>query len=96
MKSLHFGSAMIDIITLVASENIEQATFTNGAQSFLMLEAGRKLPAQSITTHVGGGGCNTAVVRDVCSKTTCSSTCSFFEGGRRRSTEWKLAGAFSC
>ncbi|MEM7188017.1 MAG: carbohydrate kinase family protein [Pseudomonadota bacterium] len=61
MKSLHFGSAMIDIITLVASENIEQATFTNGETSFLMLEAGRKLPAEQITTHVGGGGCNTAV-----------------------------------
>lgn len=61
MRSLHFGSAMIDIITQVASENIEQATFTNGETSFLMLEAGRKLPAEAITTHVGGGACNTAV-----------------------------------
>lgn len=61
MKSLHFGSAMIDIITLVASEDIERATFSNEGTSFLMLEAGRKLPARSITTHVGGGGCNTAV-----------------------------------
>jgi len=61
MKSLHFGSAMIDIITLVASENIERATFSNDEKSFLMLETGRKLPALSITTHVGGGACNTAV-----------------------------------
>lgn len=61
MRSLHFGSAVIDIITLVASKNIEQATFSNDDRSFLMLEAGRKLPAQSITTHVGGGACNTAV-----------------------------------
>lgn len=61
MKSIHFGSALIDIITLVASEDIEQASFSNEAKSFLMLEAGRKLPARSITTHVGGGACNTAV-----------------------------------
>jgi len=61
MKSLHLGSAMIDTIVLVASENIERATFTNDGKSFLMLEAGRKLEARSITTHVGGGACNTAV-----------------------------------
>ncbi|MEM7058992.1 MAG: carbohydrate kinase family protein [Pseudomonadota bacterium] len=61
MKSLHFGSAVIDIITLVASENIERATFSNDEKSFLMLEAGRKLPAQSISSNVGGGACNTAV-----------------------------------
>lgn len=59
MRSLHFGSAVIDIITLVASENIERATFSNDEKSFLMLEAGRKLPAQSISTNVGGGACNT-------------------------------------
>ena len=61
MKSIHFGSAMIDIITLVAPENIERATFSNDEKSFLMLETGRKLPAESITTHVGGGACNTGV-----------------------------------
>lgn len=61
MKSLHFGSAMIDIITLVAPEDIERATFSNREQSFLMLETGRKVPALSITSHVGGGACNTAI-----------------------------------
>ncbi|MEM0945072.1 MAG: carbohydrate kinase family protein, partial [Pseudomonadota bacterium] len=61
MRSLHFGSAMIDTITLIAPENIEQATFSNGARSFLMLEAGRKVPATGITSHVGGGACNTGV-----------------------------------
>ena len=61
MKSLHFGSAMIDIITLVAPEDIERATFSNDGKAFLMLETGRKIPALSITTHVGGGACNTAV-----------------------------------
>ena len=60
-KSLHVGSAMIDIICLVAAENIERLTFTNEGKSFLMVEAGRKVPADSITTHVGGGACNTAV-----------------------------------
>ena len=61
LRSLHFGSAMIDIITLVANDDIERATFQNEGTSFLMLETGRKLPAESITTHVGGGACNTAV-----------------------------------
>ncbi len=61
MKSLHAGSAMIDIICIVAAENIERMTFTNEGKSFLMVEAGRKVAAESITTHVGGGACNTAV-----------------------------------
>lgn len=61
MRSLHFGSATIDIICIIAAENIERMTFTNEGKSFLMVEAGRKVPAQSITEHVGGGACNTAV-----------------------------------
>ncbi len=61
MQSLHIGSAMIDTVTLVASEDIERASFTNDGKSFLMLETGRKVPAESITWHVGGGACNTAV-----------------------------------
>ena len=61
MKSLHIGSAMIDTIVLVPSENIERATFTNDGKSFLMMETGVKLEARSITTHVGGGACNTGV-----------------------------------
>jgi sugar/nucleoside kinase (ribokinase family) len=61
MKSLHFGSAMIDVICIVAAENIERMSFTNEGKSFLMIETGRKVPARSITTHVGGGACNTAV-----------------------------------
>jgi ribokinase len=60
-NSLHVGSAMIDIICIVAAENIERMTFTNEGKSFLMVEAGRKVPAESITSHVGGGACNTAV-----------------------------------
>jgi len=61
MKSLHVGSAVIDVICIVAAENIERMTFSNEGKSFLMVETGRKVAAQSITTHVGGGACNTAV-----------------------------------
>ncbi|MGF1551160.1 MAG: carbohydrate kinase family protein [Paracoccaceae bacterium] len=61
LRSLHIGSAMIDVICIVAPENIERMSFSNESKSFLMLEAGRKIPAQSVTTHVGGGACNTAV-----------------------------------
>ncbi len=61
MKSLHVGSAMIDIICIVAAENIERMTFSNEGKSFLMVETGRKVAADSITSHVGGGACNTAV-----------------------------------
>lgn len=60
-KSLHVGSAMIDIICIIAAENVERMTFTNEGKSFLMVESGRKVPAESITNHVGGGACNTAV-----------------------------------
>jgi sugar/nucleoside kinase (ribokinase family) len=52
---------MIDIICIVAAENIERMTFSNEGKSFLMVETGRKVAAESITTHVGGGACNTAV-----------------------------------
>lgn len=76
MKSLHFGSAMVDIITLVATGEIERLTLSNEGASFLMLETGRKVPALSITSHIGGGGCNTAVglarrgwEADLCAKT---------------------------
>lgn len=48
MRSLHIGSAMIDTVTLVASEDIERASFSNDGRSYLMLESGRKVPARSI------------------------------------------------
>ena len=61
MRSLHFGSAMVDTIALIATEDIERLTLSNEGVSFLLVETGRKLPALSITTHVGGGACNSAV-----------------------------------
>lgn len=61
MKAVTIGSAMIDVITIVDPERIERMTLVNEHKSYLWLEAGRKIPARSITTHVGGGACNTAV-----------------------------------
>ncbi|RMF09289.1 MAG: carbohydrate kinase family protein [Alphaproteobacteria bacterium] len=61
MKAITIGSAMIDIITLVADESVERMTMHNEAASFLLLEQGRKIDALSITSHVGGGAINTAV-----------------------------------
>jgi ribokinase len=61
MRALTIGSAMIDIITLVDADNIERMRLDNGGKSFLLLEQGRKVNAQSITTHIGGGACNVAV-----------------------------------
>lgn len=61
MKAVTIGSAMIDIITIVRDEDIERVTMTNATASFLLLEQGRKIEAESITTHVGGGAVNTAV-----------------------------------
>lgn len=61
MKAITIGSAMIDIITLVADESVERMTMHNEAASFLLLEQGRKIDAISITAHVGGGAVNTAV-----------------------------------
>jgi len=61
LKSIHFGSVTVDTIVLVDSYEIERLTLSNEGASFLLLETGRKVPTESITSHVGGGGCNTAV-----------------------------------
>lgn len=61
MKSATIGSAMIDIITIVANEDIERISMTNAHNSFLLLEQGRKVEALNISTHVGGGAINAAV-----------------------------------
>lgn len=63
--ALVFGSAMIDVIVSVAPDNIEQILMRNEGVAYLLLEQGRKVPAESISSHVGGGGCNvsTAMAR---------------------------------
>lgn len=52
---------MIDIITVIGSDSIEQISLSNAHQQFLLVEPGRKVEAQSITRHIGGGALNTAV-----------------------------------
>ena len=40
MRVLCIGSAMIDIVVLVDSRNVERMTMTNATSSFLLLERG--------------------------------------------------------
>lgn len=61
MKTATIGSAIIDIITIVADNDIERISMTNAHNSFLLLEQGRKIDARNISTHVGGGAINAAV-----------------------------------
>ncbi len=61
MKVVTFGSAMVDIIAVLDSSSIEQISFSNASEQFLLVEPGRKVEASSISTHIGGGGLNTAV-----------------------------------
>jgi sugar/nucleoside kinase (ribokinase family) len=61
MKAVTVGSAMVDIITIVADSDIERMTLHNVPSSFLLLEQGRKIDAESITVHIGGGAVNAAV-----------------------------------
>ncbi len=52
---------MADIIVLVANRDVERMTMHNATSSFLLLEQGKKIEAESITQHVGGGAVNAAV-----------------------------------
>ncbi len=61
MKAITFGSAMIDIITVISSQSIEQLSLSNSRRQFLLVEPGRKVEADKITRHIGGGALNTAV-----------------------------------
>lgn len=55
------GGAMIDVIAVVAASDIEQARSREDGAPYLKVVPGRKIPAQSIESHVGGGGCNVSV-----------------------------------
>ena len=61
MRAVTVGSATIDIIALVADDDVERMTMHNATSSFLLLEQGRKVDASSVSTHVGGGAVNAAV-----------------------------------
>jgi len=61
LKALTVGSSSVDIITVIADENIERITMVNATASFLLLEQGRKIDAENISIHCGGGAVNVAV-----------------------------------
>jgi ribokinase len=61
MKVLTVGGAMIDTVAVIESDRIERMSMLNADSSFLLLEEGRKIEAQDISTHIGGGGINAAV-----------------------------------
>ncbi len=60
-RILTIGSAMVDIITIISDRDVERVTLSNATTSFLLVEPGRKIEAESITIHVGGGAVNVAV-----------------------------------
>ncbi len=61
MRAICIGSAMVDIIAIVASRDVERLTMHNATASYLLLEQGRKIESESISTHIGGGAVNAAV-----------------------------------
>ncbi|MFN3230903.1 MAG: carbohydrate kinase family protein [Alphaproteobacteria bacterium] len=61
LRALVAGSVTIDTIAVIAEQDIERITMHNDAASFLLVEQGRKVQAESISTHVGGGAANVAV-----------------------------------
>ena len=61
MRALTTGSAIIDVIAHINHGDIEQMSLSNATTSYLWLEQGRKVDANSIATHVGGGAINVAV-----------------------------------
>ncbi len=61
MRVLTVGGAMIDTIAIISSDRIERMAMENADSSFLLLEEGRKIEAEEVSTHCGGGGVNAAV-----------------------------------
>ena len=51
MKAITVGSATIDIIALIADDDVERMTMHNATSSFLLLEQGKKVDASSISTQ---------------------------------------------
>jgi ribokinase len=61
LSVLTVGGAMIDTIVQIDADRIEQMRMTNAHASYLLVEAGRKVEAESIDQHIGGGAVNAAV-----------------------------------
>jgi ribokinase len=52
---------MIDTIAIIHSGRVERMSMLNADSSFLLLEEGRKIEAEEVSTHTGGGAVNAAV-----------------------------------
>ncbi|MBU1210520.1 MAG: carbohydrate kinase family protein [Alphaproteobacteria bacterium] len=61
MKVLAIGGATIDTIVSIADRNVEQLILRNADAAYLLLEVGRKIEAEDISVHCGGGAVNAAV-----------------------------------
>jgi ribokinase len=61
MKALTIGGAMIDTIAVIANERVERMAMRNADTAYLLLEEGRKIEADDVSTHCGGGAVNAAV-----------------------------------
>lgn len=61
MKAVTVGSATVDVIATVDSDDIERMTLHNSTTSFLLLEPGRKVDATGVITRTGGGAVNAAI-----------------------------------
>src|SRR5262249_39047842 len=61
MRVLTIGSASIDAIASLSSDSVERMTMHNATSSFLLLEQGKKVDAEAVTWHFGGGAVNAAV-----------------------------------
>jgi ribokinase len=61
MKATTIGGAMIDSIALIASDRIERMAMRNADTAYLLLEEGKKIEAEAISTHTGGGAVNAAI-----------------------------------
>lgn len=58
MKAVTVGGAMIDAIAVIDDDRIERGRGKSGS---LLIEGGKKVEAQEISHHTGGGGVNTAI-----------------------------------
>ncbi|WP_419901702.1 carbohydrate kinase family protein [Kiloniella sp.] len=61
MKALALGGATVDIIASVSDDEIERMTMHNATTNFLLLEEGKKVDADAVETHTGGGAINASV-----------------------------------
>lgn len=60
-KIVTVGSISSDVIAVAEPGLVERAQFERAGVTYMMVEEGRKYTAQSISSHIGGGGANTAI-----------------------------------